>query len=246
MTTSLRSFALAVALAAAVLLLRPATATAAPAPVAAVFLVDGTWPFMGNDTYARAEDCREPPPGTPCRIVKVTTGAHRQLAAAFGKGSRSIGARLGRKARTALVVYGLRPRVLVSMGAARRVTGKSLGAQRAFTGVAGRDLAAGLDAALAMVREVDAARRVVIVIGSSSQRATELEAVKAQFVAAGVPVIFLELHADAALAPYDEAEAARVRALLGSGDDGSHAEALASPDAVPAALQAAIDRGIAE
>lgn len=246
MFPSRRCFGLVLALVAFVALARVPTAVAAPpAPVAAVFLIDGSWPFMGNDGYARAETCRNPPPGKPCRIVKVTPGAHRALVAALGTGPRGVGALLGRDAKAALVTYGFTPKVLVPMGPARRVTGKRLGAQRAFAGVGAHDLAGGLDAALAMVSKTAAARRVVIVVGSDAHPSPRLEELKLAAVAAGVAVIYLELRTDDGLTARDLAAATQLAAMLGAGGDGSRAEALSEPAALSAALRDAVTRVVA-
>ena len=246
MIPSRRCVVLVLAFVAALAIVRVPTAAAAPPPtLAAVVLIDGSRSFMGNDAYARAETCRTPPPGKPCRIVKITPGAHPQVVAALGTGKQALGALLGRDAKAALMTYGMTPRVLVPMGAARRLTGKRLGRQQAFAGEATHDLAAGLEAALAMVSKVEAARRVVLVIGSGAVRSPRAEELKARFVAAGVAVIYLELHADPDLVPYDAAQAAQLAAVLGSGDDGSHAVALADAAALPAALRAAVARALA-
>ena len=246
MFPSRRCFGLVLALVAVVALVRtPVAAAAPPAPVAAVFLIDGSWPFMGNDGYTRAESCRNPPPGTPCRIVKVTPGAHRELVAALGAGKRGVGALLGRGAQAALVTYGRTAEVRVPMGPARRVTGKRLGAQRAFAGVVSHDLAAGLDAALTLAREADAVRRVVIVIGSDARPSPRLEELKVAAVADGVAVIYLELRTDDGLTAGDLAAATQLAAMLGAGGDGSHAAALSDPAALPAALRDAIARVVA-
>lgn len=221
----------------------PAAAQPRPAPLAVVIVVEGTTAFMGNQSYARAQDCRAASPGTICRLIKVAPGAHAEVAAALGAGRRGLGARLGRGARAALIAYGDAAPVVVPMGPAAKLTGKRLGAQRAYADRSVRRLAAGLTAALAVIEATPADRRAVIVIGSGlASDGADLEAVKARYVAARVPVLYLQWNPSPALLAEEPDGAARLRTLLGGGDDGSSAVRLERSGDLAPALAAAIDR----
>lgn len=216
-----------------------------PPPVAAVFLVESSRLFMGNGSYERPNDCRGYAGPPPCRIVKAIPGAYQETRAALGDGRQAVAARLGPAAQAALVTYGVHTRVLAPLGPARRVTGKRLGSQRSFAHENHDDLLGGLEAAFDLLDKAGADRKVVFVIGGGVLKEDVRAPLKARFAAAGIAIVFLELHPSMELLPLDQDtldSLGRQAVALTRGDDGSRAVSVASPAALASALQAEVDR----
>jgi hypothetical protein len=220
----------------------PAAAQPREAPVAVVVLVEGTSAFMGNDAYARAETCQATRPGTLCRVVRTTPGAHAALVAALGAGRRGLGHRLGRGARASLLTYGRTSTIALPMGPAARLSGKALGPQRTYADRSERNLADGLTAALETLTATPARRRAVVVIGAGlTSRDVDLAAIKARYGAAGVSIFYLQWNPSPTLIPEDDTAAGRLRAVLGDGDDGSVAIRLAGASDLGPALTTVLE-----
>lgn len=217
-----------VALLALAVMLAPGVAAAderADDAVALVVLVEGHRFYIGNDTDPEYRD-----PELPERvIIEPTRGIHAALRDALAAPAGQPGW------RGALLVYGAEVEVRLPMGPLARLNGDALGPQARSRGVFGRDLAAGLRAALAELRGVTAGRRVLFVIsdGFGPQPVDDFHALRRQLDDAQIEVHAFRHQTRSHIAGDDEAKNEAVMRALGT----YHAVAAAAD--LPAAVAAA-------
>lgn len=132
----------------------PPQRTPAPAvPVAVALVLNTSEEFIGNDEFETDEERRYM---DTLKTLKIALDG-APPAAAYPPGSQGV-----------VIGYSSRARVIVPLGSLERVTGAALGTQRDYKAEHGENIPAGVSLAVSELARVNADRRILVVVGSSS------------------------------------------------------------------------------
>ncbi|HUS29014.1 MAG TPA: hypothetical protein VMZ53_10900 [Kofleriaceae bacterium] len=157
-----------------------ASTTAIKAPLVVAFLVNGSEVWMGNDDVE--------PQDSPARYV----GALKPMRAAFEKAALT-GFPAGSVAM--LITYDSATKVRVPPMAIENFGARALGAQGDYHGGFGTELVSGVTGAFTELLKIDAARRVVVVIGDGNDTNNDTAKTQLQGLALRAAEYHIEVHA---------------------------------------------------
>jgi hypothetical protein len=148
--------------------------------VALALLVAGAEVWMGNDDIVPAND--------PARYMGALKGIRAALdrAPMTGRPGGSQGM---------ILTYGSKVQTQQRLGPIEKLDARAMGDQRTYYGTVGTELVSGVRSALAQLAQVDAARRVLVIVGDGSDTNNEVASAQLRDLAKQAAERHIEVHA---------------------------------------------------